>query len=72
MSNIIYQAVAVGGRHDQATLPSNMMCLPPTWMAYSNDQGGHDPVCAIKYRVSGPINHANGRNMPCALCEATG
>ena len=72
MSNIIYQAVAVGGCHDRATLPSNMMCLTPTWLAYSNDQGGHDPVCAIKYPVSGPINHTNGRNMPCALCEAAG
>ena len=30
------------------------------------------PVDAVQYRVGAPINHANHRNMPCALCEATG
>ena len=71
-ANTIYQGVAVGGRYNEATSPSNLMCLPPTWMTYSNDQGGHDPVYAVEYHVSGHINHANYRNMPCALCEATG
>ena len=71
-ANTIYKGVAVGGRYNQATSPSNLMCLPPTWMTYSNDQGGHDPVYAVEYHVSGPINHALYRNMPCALCEATG
>ena len=27
-ANTIYQEVAVGGRYDQATSPSNLMCLP--------------------------------------------
>ena len=71
-ANSIYKGVAVGGCYDQATAPSNLMCLPPTWMTYSNDQGGHDPVYAVEYRVGGAINHANYRNVPCALCEATG
>ena len=52
--------------------PSNMMCLPPTYIHYSNNQTGQIPVDAVEYRVSGPIYHANYRNMPCALCEATG
>ena len=71
-ANTIYKGVAVGGNYNQATSPSNMMCLPPTWMTYSNDQGGQHPVYAVKYQVNAPINHASGRNMPCALCEATG
>ena len=64
-ANTIYQGVAVGGRNNDPTSPSNLMCLPPTWMTYSNDQGRHDLVDAVKY-------HAHYRNMPCALCEATG
>ena len=71
-ANTIYKGVAVGGYFNTATSPSNLMCLPPTGMRYSNNQRGHDPVYAVEYRVSGAINHASNRNMPCALCEATG
>ena len=71
-ANTIYQGVAVGGRFNVATSPSNLMCLPPTWMTYSSDTGGHDPVYGVEYQVGGSINHASSRNMPCALCEATG
>ena len=71
-ANTIYKGVAVGGRHDQATSPSNLMCLPPTWMTYSNDKGAQYPVYAVEYRAGGAINHAEYCNMPCALCEATG
>ena len=71
-ANTIYKGVAVGGYYDQATSPSNLMCLPTTWMTDSNDQGGQQPVYAVEYHVSGSINHALYRNMPCALCEATG
>ena len=71
-ANTIYQGVAVGGRFNEETSPSNLMCLPPNWMTYSNDNGGHDPVYAAEYQVFGNINHALNRNMPCALCEATG
>ena len=71
-ANTIYKGVAVGGYYDQATSPSNLMCLPPTWMTYSNDKGAQQPVYAVEYRVGGVINHAKYRNMPCALCEATG
>ena len=68
----LYKGTAVGGRYDHETSPSNLMCLPPTWMTYSDDQGGHDPVYAVEYEAFGSINHAHDRNMPCALCETTG
>ena len=71
-ANTIYKGVAVGDRYDYKGSASNMMCLPPTYMRYPNNQGGQIPVDAVEYRVSGPINHAYLRNMPCALCEATG
>ena len=39
-------------------------------MRYSNGQTGDTPTYSVEYRVGGPINHADYRNMPCALCEA--
>ena len=71
-ANTIYKGVAAGGRYDHEVSPSNLMCLPSNPMRYSNGQGGSTTAYAVEYRVSGAINHADGRNMPCALCEATG
>ena len=71
-ANTIYQGTSVGGQYNHKGSPSNLMCLPPDPMRYSNNHGGDTPAYAVEYRVSGPINHANYRNMPCALCEATG
>ena len=52
--------------------PSNIMCLPPNPMRYSSNQLGDGVAYTVEYRVSGPIDHAQHRNMPCSLCEATG
>ena len=71
-ANTIYKGVAAGGRYDQEVSPSNLMCLPPNPMRYSNSHGGGTIAYAVEYRVSGAINHADHRNMPCSLCEATG
>ena len=71
-ANTIYQGTSVGGQYNHKGSPSNLMCLPPDPMRYSNNQGGDTPAYAVEYRVSGAINHAQYRNMPCALCEATG
>ena len=71
-ANTIYKGVAVGGRSDHEVSPSNLMCLPPNPMRYSNDQHGDDVAYAVEYRTSGAIVNAQCRNMPCALCEATG
>ena len=71
-ANTIYKGVAVGGRSDHEVSPSNLMCLPPNPMRYSNDQHGDDIAYAVEYRTSGAIVNAQYRNMPCALCEATG
>ena len=71
-TNTIYQGTAVGGRYDHKGSPANLMCLPPDPMLYPNGQGGSTITYAVEYRVSGYINHADHRNMPCAMCEATG
>ena len=71
-ANTIYQGTAVGGRFNHKGSPSNLMCLPPNPMRYSNNQGGDTIAYAVEYRVGGSINHADSRNMPCALCEAIG
>ena len=71
-ANTIYKGIAVGGNYNHVGAPSNLMCLPHNPMHYSNGQRGNGIAYPVEYRVSGPINHADSRNMPCSLCEATG
>ena len=71
-ANTIYKGTAVGGNFNLETSPSNLMCLPYDTMDNPNNVGGDTPTYAVEYRTSGILNHARCRNMPCALCEATG
>ena len=71
-ANTIYKGTAVGGRHDHATSPSNLMCLPFDTMDNPRHVGRQNKAYAAEYRAGGVLNHAECRNMPCALCEATG
>ena len=71
-ANTIYKGVAAGGHATNIGAPSNMLCLPPKPMSYSNSGGGTVPIFAVEYQTSGWINHVDSGNMPCALCEATG
>ena len=71
-ANTIYQGTAVGGHYHEQTSPSNLMCLPYDTMTNPSFVGRDKIAYAVEYRVSGVLNHANCRNMPCALCEATG
>ena len=71
-ANTIYQGVALGGRHNLKGSASNMLCSPENVMTYPKNQGGGVTAYAVEYRVSGIHNNAYCRNMPCALCEATG
>ena len=71
-ANTIYKGTAVGGLHNSGTSPSNLMCLPYDTVDNSSRVGRHDIAYAVEYQVGGVLNHANCRNMPCALCEATG
>ena len=71
-ANTIYKGTAVGGRYDHDGAPSNLMCLPPNPMRYSNNQYGDGIAYAVEYRTGGAIVNSVNRNMPCSLCEATG
>ena len=71
-ANTIYKGTAVGGYTGHAGTPSNMLCLPPDPMGYSNNQRGSEPAYVVEYQTSGPIDHVDNGNMPCSLCEATG
>ena len=57
-ANTICKGVAVGGHYNTES-PSNMLCLPPTWMHYSSKTGGQQPIYAVKYRINGPIDMLN-------------
>ena len=70
-ANTIYKGTAVGGRYNKAT-PSNLMCLPFDTMDNPNNVAPHQIAYAVEYRINGILDHASCRNMPCALCEATG
>ena len=72
-ANTIYQGVALGGHYSNKGSASNMMCSPRNAIFYPKRQnGGSVTAYGVEYRVSGFHNHANCRDMPCALCEATG
>ena len=71
-ANTIYKGVAAGGHTGHKGAPSNMLCIHPEPMRYSNDQGGNQPIYSVEYQTSGDINHVDSGNTPCALCEATG
>ena len=71
-ANTIYKGVAAGGHAAHKGAPSNMMCLHPDPMQYSNGQVGDVPAYPVEYQTSGALNHVDSGNTPCALCEATG
>ena len=70
-ANTIYKGIAAGGSNGHKGTPSNMLCLPPDPMRYSNNHAGVVPTYAVEYQTSGILNHVNGNDMPCVLCEAT-
>ena len=72
-ANTIYKGTAVGGRNDYKTSASIMMCLRFNTTDNPINAGGESASAYdIEYRVTGTLDHANCRNIPCALCEATG
>ena len=71
-ANTIYKGVATGGSYGHKGAPSNIMCLPPGPMRYSNNQRGDEPTFAVEYQTGGHLNHVDNNDMPCSLCEATG
>ena len=71
-ANTIYKGVAAGGHATYKGTPSNMLCLHPDPMQYSNGQVGDVPAYPVEYQTSGALSHVDSGNTPCSLCEATG
>ena len=70
----VYQGAAAGGAHGHSGSPANMMCLPPNPKRFPDNpsQSGYYYAYGVEYQVNGQLNHADDRNMPCAVCEVTG
>ena len=68
----VYTGVAAGGDKDVHGSAVNMLCLPSNPIHYSNGASGIEYVFGVEYQTSGTLNHADARNMPCAMCEVTG
>ena len=79
----VYQGAAAGGAPSWpwpylyfwwSGSPANMMCLPPNPKRFPDNpsQEGSYYTYGVKYQVSGQLNHADNRYMPCAVCEVTG
>ena len=71
-ASTLYKGVAVGGDKDTNGSPANMMCLPPNPMRYTNGATGIEYVYGVEYQTTGTLDHADARNMPCAVCEVPG
>ena len=70
----VYHGAAAGGHYSHSGSPANMMCLPPNPKRFPDNpsQSGYYYAYGVEYQVSGQLNHADERNMPCAVCEVTG
>ena len=71
-ANTVYKGVAAGGDRDFHGSSVNMLCLPPNPMRYSNNAKGIEYAVGVEYKANGALDHADSRNIPCAMCEVTG
>ena len=70
--NTMYSGYAAGGYYSHKGSPANLLCLPPDPQYYSPSSSGSQYIYGVEYQISGVNNQAYDRNMPCALCLATG
>ena len=68
----MYSGYAAGGYYTHKGSPANLLCLPPDPQYYSHSSSGSQYIYGVEYEISGVNNHAQDRNMPCALCLAVG
>ena len=75
-ADTIYSGVVAGSWYDHPGAAVDPLCLPPD-PQYLNYQSGNQHYAILygaEYEINGgsPINQANDRNPPCALCQVTG
>ena len=75
-ANIIYSGAVAGSWYDYYGSAAEPLCLPqdPQYLLYQNGYQGYARLYGAEYRLhsSSPINQADDRNVPCALCEVVG
>ena len=76
-ADTIYSGVVAGSWYDSTGAAVDPLCLPPDPQYYSSYQGGYQNLGLLygaEYETNSinPINHAQDRNVPCALCQVYG
>ena len=74
-ADTIYSGVGAGSYHDQPGAAVDPLCLPPNpqYLKHQKNYQNHARLYGVEYEVpSGPLDHSNNRNMPCALCQVYG
>ena len=75
-ADTIYSGVAAGSWFDNTGAAVDPLCLPPDPQYLESHSGyqGHARLYGAEYEIhhGHPINQANNRNPPCALCQVYG
>ena len=75
-AELIYSGVVAGSHSGSSGATVDPLCLPPDpqYLSYQNGYQGHVYVYGAEYQTDSksPINNANDRNVPCALCTVYG
>ena len=75
-ADTIYSGVVAGSSYDHQGAVVDPLCLPPDpqYLEYQNEYQGHVYIYGAEYQTddNSPINNANDRNVPCALCQVYG
>lgn len=73
-SHSIYSGFTAGSWYDHYGAAVEPLCLPPDPQYLKSIQGyqNYARLYGAEYQTAGPLNHADNRNIPCALCQAYG
>ena len=74
-ADTIYSGVVAGSWSDHIGAAVDPLCLPPDpqYLQYLPSYQNWAPLYGAEYKIGGtPLDHSNGRNVPCALCQVTG
>ena len=75
-AELIYSGVVAGSHNSHRGAAVDPLCLHPNpqYLSYQNGYQGHVYIYGAEYQTDGksPINNANDRNVPCALCTVYG
>ena len=75
-ADTIYSGVVAGSHYSHSGAAVDPLCLPPDpqYLLYQSGYQDHVYLYGAEYITdnNSPINNANNRNVPCALCNAYG